>query len=181
MANKGVSKTQQRQLFRQELKPEDARIRVCCRANCTRPHKALGMCHMHYKTIGVKVSVFLQSFVFFMIQIFAKSLCSLIWKEFAKIACCVTSTCMQPCLKQAKKMRSRGDFFVLYICTQFSLQQLQHLGAAQRTSGVLPSCRRRAVCTNRPRAVSIEGRQSLVAVDQQDQQREGYRIPYRQR
>ena len=34
---------------------------------------------------------------------------------------------------------------------------------------------------NQPRAISIGGRQSLVAFDQQDRQREGYRIPYRQR
>ena len=26
------------------VKPEDVHYRVCCRANCTRPHKALGMC-----------------------------------------------------------------------------------------------------------------------------------------
>ena len=56
--NKGFSKTQQRQLFRQELKFEDVRIRVCCRAKCTRPHKALGMCHKHYKTVAVKARNF---------------------------------------------------------------------------------------------------------------------------
>ncbi len=71
--NKGISKTQQRLLFRQELKPEDVHIRVCCRVNCTRPHKALGMCHKHYKTIAVKVRFFV------IIQIHTnKFLCSLI-------------------------------------------------------------------------------------------------------
>ena len=34
---------------------------------------------------------------------------------------------------------------------------------------------------NQPRAISIAGRQSLVAFDQQDRQREGYMISYRQR
>jgi hypothetical protein len=70
---------------------------------------------------------------------------------------------------------------LLLFCTHFSLQHEQHRSATQRTSGVLPSCRRRVVRVNPPPAISIAGRQSLVAFDQQDQQREGYRLPYRQR
>ena len=75
------------------------------------------MCHKHYKSIAVKVRcqrvvVVVVVVRVCVIQIYAKSLCSLIWKGFAKIACCVTSTCTQPCpFKQAKKMRSRGENF----------------------------------------------------------------------
>ena len=52
-----VSKTQQRQLFRQELEPEDVRIRVCCHANCTQPYKALCKCH-ETKTLQSRCVVF---------------------------------------------------------------------------------------------------------------------------
>jgi hypothetical protein len=55
--NKGISKPQQQALFRGQLQPEDVQKRLCSRANCTRPHKALGMCHKHYKSIAVKVRV----------------------------------------------------------------------------------------------------------------------------
>ncbi len=80
------------------------------------------MCHKHYKSIAVKVRcqrvvVVVVVVRVRVIQIYAKSLCSLIWKGFAKIACCVTSTCTQPCLKQAKKMRSRGENFVVVLHT----------------------------------------------------------------
>ena len=43
------------------------------------------------------------------------------------------------------------------------------------------SFRRPIKASRRPRVISIAGRQSLVAFDQQDRQREGYRLPYRQR
>ena len=61
-------------------------VRVCCRANCTRPHKALGMCHKHYKSIAVKVRV-----LFFKIQICSKSLRSLILKGLWKTVRCVVT------------------------------------------------------------------------------------------
>ena len=80
------------------------------------------MCHMHYKSIAVKVRcqrvvVVVVVVRVCVIQIYAKSLCSLIWKGFTKTVCCVTSTCTQPCLKQAKKMRSRGENFVVVLHT----------------------------------------------------------------